>query len=199
MSSDHIRISHLIGKPSILGGWIIPRPPAGRVKPQLDAARVSSRTVMVRIRPDFPDSKPVHEVLVVCERVLKEAREKGEIRVIMDHGPYDTGAKRYRPETRIFKVGQIYELSTRDAFRVLGARGYMHAFEEVISEDDMQALTPGKPASSTDVNELQEKVRHLEGLVAAMQATQQQKPTKKRTLKDSLAANAEADAANEEG
>lgn len=198
--ANHIRISHLIGKPALGGGWIIPRQPAGRVKRQLDDALASSRTVPVRIRPDFPTSAPVHEVLVLCGRLLKMVRETNEIVVTMSHGRWDESSKRHRPETRTFKVGQTYELSTRDAFRVLGANPYMYAFEEVIADDDLKPLIPEATATASSVNELQEKVRYLEDLIRQQAAqTAAAKTSKKRTLKDVAAAASTEDEASEEG
>jgi hypothetical protein len=185
--SNHIRISHLIGKPALGGGWIIPRPPGGRVKVQLEEAERSTRTVLVRIRPDFPTATPVNEVQLITARLAQMCAATGGITATMNHGEMDPSSKRYRPETRFFKVGETYELSPRDAFRLLGAKPYQWAFEEVIPDNELKPLIPETTASASSVNELQEKVRYLEGLVQQMagaNAAAASKQTKKRTLKD---------------
>lgn len=196
--TNHIRISHLIGKPALSGGWIIPRPPAGRVKTQLDAAERSTRTVLVRIRPDFATTTPVTEVHAITARLQTMLAQTGTITATMNHGEMDPASKRYRPETKTFKLGEVYTLTTREAFRVLGAKPYMWAFEEVIPDDELKPLIPEASASASSVNELQEKVRYLEGLVqqmASANAAAASRPNKKRTLKDI----AEADTKEAEG
>lgn len=195
--ANHIRISHLIGKPALSGGWIIPRPPAGRVKQQLDEAERSTRTVLVRIRPDFATATPATEIHAITARLATMLAQTGGITATMNHGEMDPASKRYRPETKTFKLGEIYTLTTREAFRLLGSKPYMWAFEEVIPDDELKPLIPEATASASSVNELQEKVRYLEGLVQQMAGANAAaaRPTKKRTLKDI----AEADAKEAEG
>ena len=192
-----IRVSHLIGKPSLSGGWIIPRPPGSRHKQALEEIERTSRMARVRIRPGFKEAALGNEIRGLASDIQCELAAKGSITAVMNWGNFSAQNKCYYPETRVFKDGEIYEVSGRDALHLLGSKPHMWAFEEYLDDSELKPLIPETKASAASVNELQEQVRYLTDSLRALQAQQNAAPAKKkRTIKEM---QSEADAEDGEG
>lgn len=198
-SASYVQVSQFIGKPSLKGGWIIPRPPGSRHRQQLEEIERSSRLVRIRIRPDFKTTQLGNEIRGLAAGIQGELAATGKINAIINYGNFNAQSRCYFPERREFEDGKIYELSTRDAMHLLGSKPYMWAFEEYIEDSDLKPLIPEAKASAASVNELQEQIRFLTDQVRGLTqqaATASSAKNKKRTLKDTLT---EADAADGEG
>lgn len=199
-TATYVQVSQYIGKPSLKGGWIIPRPPGSRHRQQLEEIERSSRQVRIRIRPDFKTAQLGNEIRGLAAGLQGELAATGKIDAIINYGNFNAQHKCYFPERRVFEDGKIYELSTRDAMHLLGSKPYMWAFEEYLEDSDLKPLIPESTATASSVNELQEQIRFLTDQMRAMQQQQQQAAAsaknKKRTLKDTLT---EADAEAGEG
>lgn len=191
-----VQVSQFIGKPSLKGGWIIPRPPGSRHRQQLEEIERSSRLVRIRIRPDFKTAQLGNEIRGLASGIQGELAATGKINAIINYGNFNSQHKCYFPERREFEEGRVYELSTRDAMHLLGSKPYMWAFEEHVEDSDLKPLIPEAKASAASVNELQEQIRFLTDQMRAMQAQQNAAAssarTKKRTLKD-MSTEAEAE------
>lgn len=200
--TQHLQITPLIGKRSLHNSWLVQPPPVGTIHDKLQAALQSNLTVRVRIREALQDPAAdiASEVLTMAGHCISQIRAKGTCRVVLQRGEIDPANNRHKPAiVETYEVGKIYEVSAAAAFRLLNATPYLYIFEEVLGGSTQQTTRAGG-AEASALAELQEQNRHLMERLAALEAAQSTKSTtKKRTLKDTLAANAEADAANEEG
>lgn len=199
----YLTITHLIGKPDpTTGGWLHPRPPAGRVREQLDAAARSYDRVRVRIRPGILAAPIVSDVRKMCGVLLDQLSRGGEVRVTMDYGRVDPQTRRHvGAQVQTYRDGEIYEATATEAFRLLNTPPYHFIFEEVIGDGAAGApsmlTSPSRPADATQVAELEATNRYLQSEVnqlkqmfeamSAQQAKASAAPTTtKRNLKAAL-------------
>ena len=198
----HLQITHLVGKRGLNNAWIVEPPQAAAITDKLQEALQSNLTCRVQIRPSLlaPEVHIASEIEAATARCLREIRASKRCTVLMQPGRLDKASRRHiNAVTQTYEVGQVYEVAAPAAFRLLNADPYRYVFEEVLDASSQPPARPKQAADASAVAELLEQNRHLMERLAALEVAQQKPTTKKRTLKDSLAAQADADAANEEG
>lgn len=183
-------VTHLIGKRSLNGSWIIDPPVVTPIiAEKLAALPHSTALVNVRIRPVIasPETQVASEVRTMAGRMIDEVRNTGSVRVVMERGGRLRGSSVHGGHViQTFEVGKVYQLGVLSALRLLNADPMRYIFEEVDSSGSVEAARPITNTQDAIMRELQEQLRSLTDRLAVAEARALAPQPKKRTLKDAL-------------